>query len=1177
MKNVFTTKNFLFILLTLVGAFLYPSIKVHAEGSKQLTRFGVESRILFGLRNFARFNSLDTNARLCFTIKSTQERVYFGFGLARNQDQFNGSTNFSTFFRVKDSFGNIVRNTQRLPRTSAEPGFIQNSTQSSPSIIQVGGYDPGISFIPPSPGTYYIELTADTTRPQGTFNLEHFDVTVINSNTNQEQIGRLWSRQWSITAGGFNRPTRAEMFIYSADSVVTKIDFNGMEPFNFFIGANSKGVNFTSNPLINRKSRQGEAINPDYLVFLQNPDSTIWPNGTDFIRFLEQPVLAFCPNRGYRLKISVNKGQEADIYLEFNGIAGYQEGTSDRKLTVSLQAGVNLIPFDGRDGLGNLLTNAMLVNVPIELVAYRGVTHLPLFDVENNANGFIISLVRPLTGNLRVFWDDTNLPDGLANLSGCIGSCHSFPSPLFGNDNTINTWWNTGTYLPLTSTLILDTLCPTISLSANVVRGSYCSDLGYAIPIYSGYSGRVKITWIEQETGIEYPGFGRDERLIFSYFTPYLLIAKDLYTEYSDTVIVSPLPQPDSIVFYNAEVVEAPFCSYGVADVRIFGLSSVQYRWRDLSSGRILPAPDTFQQLSAYPGRYRLIATSLEFGCKDSLDFEILGSGSAVDVSLNRLVQPRFCSDSGMVKCSVNFPVEQAGFRWKNLETGAILSTTSDSLKALPGRYRVIAFKLSEGINICSDSLDVEIIKSDSIKTLANIVQPNTCGSLGRAYIQLVDSVGNYSFTWKRRADQVVVNNCCNRVELPEGEYVALIRNETFGCSDSTLIKIISPGNPNIELDSIVQPTCTNPKGLLKVKVSTGSTSLIYRWRRLPDGLVLPDTAQNRIKLNPGVYRLVVKDLGGICSDSIDLTLNEPVIPNIDFSGLPDSTCISSGSFNLSSEFAGGRFSGTGISGNVFTPTKDGVFEITYSLNLGSCRVSRIRTIKVNSIPNSNFSIPDKVCLNSEPVSLVPDQIGGLFEGGNVVSASYFPNSIGTDSVKYSISINGCSSTLTKKINVIPNPSLETSNTELEIEKGNSVNLNVQSDGKVKWTPSTGLSTDTGLNVIAFPLSDTTYTIIATNDLGCFKTLTIKIRVNTNIKIPNVFTPNGDLVNEYFAIKNLPDNSNLSIYNRYGSLVYEKNGYSNDWSANNLPEGMYYYLLSTSGNQTFKGWVQVMK
>ena len=148
-----------------------------------------------------------------------------------------------------------------------------------------------------------------------------------------------------------------------------------------------------------------------------------------------------------------------------------------------------------------------------------------------------------------------------------------------------------------------------------MIRGSYCSDLGYAIPIYSGYSGRVKITWIEQETGIEYPGFGRDERLIFSYFTPYLLIAKDLYTEYSDSVIVRPLPQPDSIVFQNVTVVNAINCSSnGTATATTFGLSLVQYRWRNLSTGLILPAPDTLQELSALPGRYRLIATSLEYG-----------------------------------------------------------------------------------------------------------------------------------------------------------------------------------------------------------------------------------------------------------------------------------------------------------------------------------------------------------------------------------------------------------------------------------------------------------------------------------------------------------------------------------------------------------------------------------
>lgn len=85
------------------------------------------------------------------------------------------------------------------------------------------------------------------------------------------------------------------------------------------------------------------------------------------------------------------------------------------------------------------------------------------------------------------------------------------------------------------------------------------------------------------------------------------------------------------------------------------------------------------------------------------------------------------------------------------------------------------------------------------------------------------------------------------------------------------------------------------------------------------------------------------------------------------------------------------------------------------------------------------------------------------------------------------------------------------------------------------------------------------------------------------ITIPNVFTPNGDGKNDTFEIIGLPlySQNEISIVNRWGSPVYEKKGYQNNWTANGLSDGTYFYVLKIKDEnnawQVFKGYVTVVR
>lgn len=82
--------------------------------------------------------------------------------------------------------------------------------------------------------------------------------------------------------------------------------------------------------------------------------------------------------------------------------------------------------------------------------------------------------------------------------------------------------------------------------------------------------------------------------------------------------------------------------------------------------------------------------------------------------------------------------------------------------------------------------------------------------------------------------------------------------------------------------------------------------------------------------------------------------------------------------------------------------------------------------------------------------------------------------------------------------------------------------------------------------------------------------------------IPDVFTPNGDGINDIFYIAYLPEGSVLKIYNRWGNIVYENRSYHNDWDGSTgagqkVSDGTYFYALQTPDGKKYSSTVNVFK
>ncbi|MGQ0827535.1 MAG: gliding motility-associated C-terminal domain-containing protein, partial [Bacteroidota bacterium] len=130
----------------------------------------------------------------------------------------------------------------------------------------------------------------------------------------------------------------------------------------------------------------------------------------------------------------------------------------------------------------------------------------------------------------------------------------------------------------------------------------------------------------------------------------------------------------------------------------------------------------------------------------------------------------------------------------------------------------------------------------------------------------------------------------------------------------------------------------------------------------------------------------------------------------------------------------------------------------------------------------------------------------------------------------------------------------------------------------------------------AFPKQTILYTLTVTDTASnylCKTSGTDNILITVDDcppEIPNVFTPNGDGINDEFVISNLSEGSSVNIYDRWGILVWStlvrspspSGRLGGVWDGRTTAglectEGVYYYLINTSGGKMYKGFLELVR
>jgi gliding motility-associated-like protein len=233
-----------------------------------------------------------------------------------------------------------------------------------------------------------------------------------------------------------------------------------------------------------------------------------------------------------------------------------------------------------------------------------------------------------------------------------------------------------------------------------------------------------------------------------------------------------------------------------------------------------------------------------------------------------------------------------------------------------------------------------------------------------------------------------------------------------------------------------------------------------------------------------------------------------------------------------------------------------------------------------------NFAVPDPCSPN--PIELVAQgEVGGGAEitwnlgngatpylvTGNPISVTFAP---GTYSVALSVTENGCTTITSEEFIIQPRPTAY-----FTVDPTSPVNMGttaVFSDSSwtdggsiVSWSWSVNGETTAAGEVWVWedlPPGDHSIVLTVTTADGCSDSYSMIYSVIPDaIVIPNVFTPNGDGVNDQFIVEHLRYfKHELMIYNRWGQVVHGPLDNAAPWSGQDHPDGTYYYVIRLSAS-----------
>ncbi len=394
--------------------------------------------------------------------------------------------------------------------------------------------------------------------------------------------------------------------------------------------------------------------------------------------------------------------------------------------------------------------------------------------------------------------------------------------------------------------------------------------------------------------------------------------------------------------------------------------------------------------------------------------------------------------------------------------------------------------------NGCTDNATSTI----TVQPLPTVVTNNDTTICEGVSVQL-NASGATTYSWSPSAG-LDDPNVANPTATPTTTTTYTVTGTTAGCSNTAQVTITVNPLPSISTNGD-QSFCQGDDAQL---LASGS-SVSYVWSPSA-GLDNPNIANPLASpTTTTTYVVTGTDANG-CTNSDSLTVLVNPMLTITPSKNPE-ICIgdsvqigATGGINYSWSPSTG-LSNTTISDPIAFPSTTTEYVVTAQDGNG-CTARDTVTVTVHDLPTAQAGNDTTICFGtSTPLSAT----GGVSYAWTPSAtldnpAVSNPTASPSTSTKYLVEVtdaNGCKDTDSMMVNIQALPSI-TTNGDQTICEGDSVTLTASGATSYTWKPSATLSADNGTSVQAFPTTNTTYTVIGTDGLGCVDSTTVTVNVN---------------------------------------------------------------------------------
>jgi gliding motility-associated-like protein len=166
---------------------------------------------------------------------------------------------------------------------------------------------------------------------------------------------------------------------------------------------------------------------------------------------------------------------------------------------------------------------------------------------------------------------------------------------------------------------------------------------------------------------------------------------------------------------------------------------------------------------------------------------------------------------------------------------------------------------------------------------------------------------------------------------------------------------------------------------------------------------------------------------------------------------------------------------------------------------------------------------------------------------------------IGTDA-------QGCQDSAYVQVNLFQ-PAFVSAGPDIYAVQGDDIQLTADPSGPgtFLWSPPDEVSCPSCQSTTVNPYQNAIYSVFFTDQNGCTAQSQVHIFFDPFFYVPNTFTPDGDMFNQYFRV--IGGNYlevEVSIYNRWGELIYEFTDLKDYW------DGTYNFRPCQDGTYTWK-------